>query len=448
MALPALLTDLYQLSMLQAYWKEGRTERAVFSLYFRRLPRHRNYMLAAGLQAVLEYLESLQFSEDELAFVSTLPQFEGGFIDWLRDFRFTGDVYAMHEGTPVFADEPLLEISAPLPQAQLVETAVMNQIACATVLASKAARVVAAAQGRPVLDFALRRMHGGDAALLGARAFYLAGVSATSNVLAAQRYGIPVAGTMAHSYVQSAESEMAAFRAYATQYPQTILLVDSYDTLAGVRKVIALAQEQGSAFNVRGIRLDSGDLARLSREARALLDEAGLQAVQIFASGGLNEQAIADLLAAGAPIDGFGVGTEMGTAADAPALDLAYKLVAYAGRGTYKTATGKQSLPGPKQVFRHFHNGLAAGDAIARHHEDLDALPLLHKVMEAGQRLPAGMQSLAATRAHAAACTEALPAELRRLARPVQHYPVIISTRLREYAQKVAQELAGRSQAP
>lgn len=437
MTQPALLTDLYQLTMLQAYWKQGRDEQAAFSLYFRRLPGRRNFMLAAGLAAVLEYLEELRFGEDELAFVASQPQFEADFIDWLRALRFTGDVYAMHEGTPVFADEPILEIVAPLPQAQLVETAVMNQVACATVLASKAARVVAAAQGRPVLDFALRRMHGTDAGLIGARAFYLAGVTASSNVLAGQRYGIPIAGTMAHSYVLSSPSEAEAFRAYAAQYPQTVLLVDTYDTLEGVRKVIELARDMGAAFNVRAVRLDSGDLARLSREARALLDEAGLQAVQIIASGGLDEWSIADLLAAGAPIDAFGVGTEMGTSADAPSLDMVYKLVAYAGKGRYKTSAGKQNLPGRKQVFRHLENGRAAGDAIARHNEDLDALPLLHKVMEGGERLPAGMESLEASRGHAVASIAALPAEQRSLERPAQRYPVIISTRLREYSQNL-----------
>lgn len=442
----ALFTDLYQLTMMQAYWKQGRTGQAVFSLFFRQLPANRNYILSAGLASVLDCLEQLRFGEDDLAYLAEQPQFEAGFINYLRDLRFSGDVYAMHEGTPVFPEEPLLEVVAPLVQAQWVETVIMNQVACASVLASKAARIVTAARGLPVLDFGLRRMHGSDAGLQGARAFHIAGLAATSNVLAGQRFGLPIAGTMAHSYIVSSPSEMEAFRAYAQQYPDTVLLVDTYDTLEGVRKVIELAREMGDAFKVRGIRLDSGDLASLAREARALLDEADLQDVQIFASGGLDEWAIDSLLRAGAPLDGFGVGTQLGTAADAPALDLAFKLVAFEGHGRIKTSAGKQNLPGRKQVYRHIDHGQAVGDAIARHNEDLEALPLLHKVMQDGQRLPAGMEDLATTRAHAAASIAALPEALRGLERPGQPYPVIITARLREYAQQVAREVAANEQ--
>ena len=254
----ALLTDLYELTMLQAYWREGLDAEAVFSLYFRHLPRERNYMLTCGLAAALEYLERLRFTEAELEYLGGLRSFSDAFLDWLRDFRFSGEVYALAEGTPVFPNEPLLEVVAPIAEAQLAESFVMNQIHLQTVLASKASRVVVAAEGRTVVDFGMRRMHGADAALAGARAFYVAGVRATSNVLAGMVHEIPVAGTMAHSYIQAHERESEAFRAFAELYPETNLLVDTYDTVEGVRKVVELARELGDAFQVRGVRLDSG----------------------------------------------------------------------------------------------------------------------------------------------------------------------------------------------
>src|SRR3990170_1544849 len=309
---PALLTDLYELTMLQAYVEEGMHAEAVFDLYVRRLPSTRNYLLACGLDDVLEYLEALAFDDEALAYLDSCEQFSDRFLRYLRDFRFAGDVHAVPEGTAVFPFEPLVEIVAPLPQAQLVETMVMNQINLQTVLASKAVRVVAAAAGRPVVDFGFRRMHGVDAGLKAARAFYIAGVASTSNVAAGQTYGVPIAGTMAHSYVQAHDEELEAFRRFARLYPDTTLLVDTYDTIAGVRHVVTLAREMGSAFRVRAIRLDSGDLAALATEARRILDEAGLQGVRIFASGGLDEEAVATLVGQRAPIDAFGVGTDMG----------------------------------------------------------------------------------------------------------------------------------------
>lgn len=430
----ALLTDLYQLTMLQAYWQQGRDAEAVFSLYFRELPAARQYMLAAGLEAVLEYLENFRFADDEIEFLARQARFSQGqlsndFLEWLSELRFSGDVYAMHEGTPVFADEPLLEVVAPLPQAQIIESLLMNQMHCATVLASKAARIVQAARGRTVLDFALRRMHGMDAALSGARAFYLAGISATSNVLAGQRYGIPVAGTMAHSYIQSAKNELTAFREFAALYPQTVLLVDTYDSLDGVRNVIRLAEELGEDFAVRGIRLDSGNLAELARQSRKILDDAGLGQVQIFVSSGLDEYAIAELVASAAPVDGFGVGTNMGVSVDAPVLELVYKLAEFNGRPTYKTSTGKKTIPGRKQVIRRFEGNMAAGDIVCAADENHDGLPLLHKVMEAGQRLPAGRLDLEASRVHAQRSIAALPDYVRAL-EATEDYPVEISPRL------------------
>jgi nicotinate phosphoribosyltransferase len=436
-----LLTDLYQLTMLQAYWREQLHEPAVFSLYFRRLPERRSYALACGLDAALARLEALHFPERALAYLDTLGLFAADFLDWLRSFRFSGDVEALPEGTPVFPDEPLLEVTAPLGEAQLAETVVMNQLHLQTVLATKASRVVAAAAGRQVVDFGMRRMHGADAALQGARAFYVGGVHATSDLLAGQVHGIPVAGTMAHSYVQAHDSEAQAFRAFADLYPETVLLVDTYDTLEGVRRVIELARELGDAFRVSGVRLDSGDLGELARRARALLDEAGLTGLRIFASGNLDEYRIAELVRAGAPIDAFGVGTRMGVSADAPSLDLAYKLTRYGESGRLKTAPGKGIVPGPKQVFRLEEDGADARDVVARRDESLPGRPLLVPAMRAGKRVGAGCEALEDARERAARELARLPARLRALEPAHPPYPVSLSPALRDYERAVRERV-------
>jgi nicotinate phosphoribosyltransferase len=436
----ALFTDLYELSMMQAYQAEGMAGEAVFSLFFRRLPRQRNFILACGLGDVLDYLEALSFGPDSLAYLDSLGKFSPAFLDSLAAFRFTGEVHAVAEGTPVFANEPLLEVVAPLPQAQLVETLVMNQIHLASILASKAARVVAAAEGRVVVDFGSRRMHGIDAALKAARAFHVAGLQATSNLLAGWAYGLPVTGTMAHSFVQAFEREGEAFRAFARQFPETILLVDTYGTLAGVERVIALAGELGEAFRVVGVRLDSGDLGALALAARQRLDEAGLGEVQIFASGGLDEYEIARLVGVGAPIDGFGIGTALGVSQDAPSLDIAYKLCAYEGRGRLKLSAGKPILPGRKQVFRQEAEGQALGDVIGRAEEALPGRPLLGCVMRDGKRL-APAEPLDAARARAVAEIAALPAAYRGLAPAEPGYPVAISERLTRYQAQIKREI-------
>lgn len=383
----ALLTDLYELTMLQAYWQQGMQESAAFSLFVRELPETRNYLIACGIDDALDSLALLQFQPYHLEYLHGLDLFQPAFLDWLLAFRFTGDVFALEEGTPVFAQEPILEVVAPVAQAQLIETIVMNQVHLQTVLASKAARVVAAAEGRRVVDFGLRRAHGVDAGLKLARASFIAGADATSNVLAGQRYGIPLAGTMAHSFIQSFADEGQAFLAFAELYPRTTLLVDTYDTLEGVRKVIGLAAQLGPRFSVRALRLDSGDLAELAWAARAMLDAAELGDVQLFASGGLDEFAIRDLLAARAPVDGFGVGTRMAVSQDAPSLDIAYKMTSYAGRDRVKLSTDKRSLPGQKQVFRQERDGRADHDIIARFGEQLPGRPLLQPVMVGGERL-------------------------------------------------------------
>lgn len=427
----ALFTDLYALTMIQAYVNEGMEETAVFDFFLRRLPPNWNYAIACGVADVLSFLERLTFTSASLQYLKELGGFSQQFLGYLADFRFTGDVFALPEGTVVFPQEPLVEVVAPLPQAQLVETLLINQVHFQTLMASKAARVVHAARGAPVIDFGSRRAHGTDSAVRGARAFHVAGVAATSNVLAGKTYGIPVRGTMAHSYIQSHDDELEAMRQFASQYAETVLLVDTYDTLAGVKKVVVLAQEMGAAFNVRAIRLDSGDLATLAQASREILDDAGLHDVGIFASNSLDEYAISHMLHQGAPIDGFGVGTRMSVSSAAPTLDCAYKLVSYAGRGRMKLSAGKSSLPGRKHVFRHSQNGTFTGDVIALSDERASAgMPLLVPVMRDGKKLPAGQSDLAAARSRARQQRQALPACLHSLDTAQIPYPVTVSEKL------------------
>jgi nicotinate phosphoribosyltransferase len=433
----ALLTDLYELTMLRAYVEEGMQDEAVFSLFVRRLPARRNFLLACGLDDALRYLETLAFDRAALDYLASLDQFSERFLRYLETFRFSGDVYAVPEGTPIFANEPLADVVAPIAEAQLVESLLMNQIHLQTVLASKAVRVVTAACGRAVVDFGMRRMHGIDAALKAARAFYIAGVQSTSNVAAGQLYGIPISGTMAHSYIQAHDDEYASFRSFAKVFPETVLLVDTYDTLRGVQKVVALARELGSDFTVRAVRLDSGDLAELARGSRRILDEAGLESVGIFASGSLDENKIATMVEAGAPIDGFGVGTKMGVSEDAPDLDIAYKLVAYAGKDRIKLSTDKLILPARKQVFRSESGGIATGDVIARHDEKLAGRPLLRQVMKGGQRTAAGREVLGAARDRAREELARLPETIRGLAPAEPPYPVRISAALKKTLEEV-----------
>ena len=440
----ALLTDLYELTMMQAYHREGLYDTAVFDLFFRKLPENRNYLVAAGLESALTYLENLRFSEEALTYLDSVGQFSAAFLDYLADFRFTGDVFAIPEGTPVFPNEPVLEVVAPLPEAQLAETMLLNQVHHQTLMASKASRVVDAAGEGTVVDFGARRMHGIDASLKAARAFHIAGTSATSNVLAGQVYGIPVSGTMAHSYIEAHDDEQAAFEAFATAYPETVLLVDTYDTLEGVRKVTEMARRWGEAFRVRAIRLDSGDLGRLARESRAILDDAGLQEVGILASGSLDEYAIAELRAEGAPIDGYGVGTHMGVSEDAPYLDCAYKLVAYAGKPRMKLATHKVTLPGRKQVFRQLDElGFYQRDLVAGEHEQAPGTPLLQPVMREGRRLPEASPALETIRGRAQREREALPTPQRAFEPAAAPYPVAVSGDLEKTAEALRQRLGG-----
>ncbi|MEE9219883.1 MAG: nicotinate phosphoribosyltransferase [Acidobacteriota bacterium] len=425
-----LFTDLYELTMARAYLAEGMEDTAVFELFFRELPPTRNYVLACGLGDVLEYLEGFRFRDDEIEYLHSYREFPADFLKRLADLRFTGDVHAVPEGTVVFAHEPVLQVIAPITEAQLVETYLLNQVHLQSVAASKASRLVQAARGRPLVDFGSRRAHGADAALKVARASYAAGFAGTSNVLAARRYGIPAHGTLAHSYIQAHDDEEQALRRFTSLYPNSTLLIDTYDTIEGVRRVIALVRELGPNHRPHAVRLDSGDLSNLSRQCRRLLDQAGLKDVQILVSSELDEDAIDRLLCGGAPVDGFGVGTSLAVSRDTPYLDIVYKLVEYAGRPRLKLSSHKILLPGRKQIFRRMRDGRFESDVIGRHDESLDGEPLLVPVMKAGRCLPEMQPDLETIRERARRQVESLPPEIRSLDKRSPGYPVRISENL------------------
>jgi nicotinate phosphoribosyltransferase len=417
-----LLTDLYQLTMLQAYYEQGMTDTAVFELFVRKLPPQRDFLVAAGLEQALEFLEGLRFGEEELAWVRNSGLFKDSFSDHLKTLRFTGDVDAMPEGTVFFGNEPVLRVAAPMPEAQLVETRLVNLVHFETVIASKAARVRLAAPGKGLIDFGLRRAHGAEAGLLAARASWLAGFDGTATALAAPLFRIPVFGTMAHSFVQAHDSESAAFAHFAQAFPDNaVMLIDTYDTVEGARRAVAASPR------LKGVRLDSGDLLALSKEVRKILDEAGQRQAIIFASGNLDEERVGALVAAGAPIDSFGIGTALTTSSDAPSLDAVYKLQEYAGRPRRKRSAGKATWPGRKQVYRHYGaDGRFARDVVTLESDPQPGEPLLRPVMRAGRRLP--QPGLHEARKHCLA-------QLARL--PGKDYPVEISAALRTLADEV-----------
>ena len=423
-----LFTDLYELTMAQAYASEHMDELAVFELAFRKMPANRNYIVAAGIGDVVDFLFAFRFGGEDLDYLRQQGDFSKAFLERLENLRFTGDVYAMPEGTLVFPNEPIVQVVAPIIEAQLVETLVLNQVHFQSLAVAKAARVLHVSKGRGIVEFGSRRAHGTDAALKVARAVYLAGGLGTSNALAGRLYDIPVFGTMAHSYVQSHDSEAESFEAFARLYPETTLLVDTYDTIEGVRKVIELSRKLGRSFHVRAVRLDSGDLGALARDARELLDEAGLQDVTIFASGSLDEYEIERLVNSGAPIDTFGVGTKLAVMEDASHLDMAYKLVEYGGKGRLKLSTSKVLHPGRKQVFRQSENGVMVRDVIGGFNEQISGKPLLHPFMRQGQhvcrvRLEESRQRFQSEIAR-------LPSHLRALEHSPTPYPVTFSERL------------------
>lgn len=430
-----LLVDLYQLAMLQGYYELGMEEIAVFELFVRRLPPGRGFLLAAGLEQALRHLEELRFSPEEIDWLRARGGFSPTLLDRLADLRFTGEVHAMPEGTVVFPEEPLLRVVAPLPQAQLVETRLINLIHLQTVIASKAARCVLAAPGKKLVDFGLRRAHGAEAGLLAARASHIAGFAATATVLAEKEFGIPASGTMAHSFIQAHDSESEAFERFARARREgLVLLIDTYDTEEGARKVVALAPRlRAEGIAIQAVRLDSGDLLAHSRAVRRILDEGGLRDTGIFCSGGLDEDDLRTLCAAGAPIDGFGIGTRLDTSADAPYLDCAYKLQEYAGRARRKRSEGKASWPGRRQVWRQYGiDGRMCGDTVTVEGDVRPGETLLRPYMKNGRRLEPA-ESLTAIRLRSAAELARLPATLAALGTEPA-YAVTIAPALRELA--------------
>ena len=453
---PGMVTDLYELTMAAAFHAAGIEHEASFELSVRRLPASRRFLVAAGLDSALAGLEDFGYDDGELAYLETLGLFPPGFLDLLAGLRFTGEVWAVAEGEVVFAGEPLVRVTGPLVEGQLVETFLLNQIASHTLVASKAARVALASGDRSFIDFSTRRDHGIAAAMAAARSSWIAGAAGTSLVAAGRRWGIPVSGTMAHSFVMAFDDERDAFRVYARAFPQAaILLLDTYDTVRGAHHAVEVADElRAEGIRLAGVRLDSGDIAALSIEVRHILDDAAFGEVRIVASGDLDEHRIVDLLAEGAEVDAFGVGTQLGTSADAPSLGAVYKLVEDAHGPKMKLAEGKVTLPGRKQVWRG-----SGGDVLGLHDEDCAGRPLLARVMAGGLRLPAGSEALADVRARCLASLAALPPSLRSLepvaptgtaasasagdvAQPPEGWSVGLSDGLRALAADVRADLA------
>ena len=430
-----LTTDLYELNMVQAYLDRGEDKEAVFEFFVRRLPARRGFLMAAGLEDALAYLETLAFTPAEIDWLKSTGRFKPNLLDYLSGFRFTGDVHAIPEGSVCFAYEPLIRITAPLPQAQLVESRLINILHYQTLIASKAARMVLAAPGKALSDFGLRTAHGAEAGLYSARASYIAGFAGAANVLAGERYGIPIVGTMAHSYVQVHGDEAQAFEDFARSRPDgVILLIDTYDTEAGARKVVALAPRlKADGIAIRGVRIDSGDLAASARKVRAILDDGGLKDVIILVSGGINEDVLQTMMKQQAPIDGYGIGVNLDASIDAPALDCAYKLQEYAGTPRRKLSEGKQTWPGRKQVWRSYDtDGRMRGDVLSLETDSQAGETLIGPVMRGGKRL-APAPTLAEIRAHAAAELKRLPTPLRRLETGFD-YPVEVSAALKALA--------------
>ncbi len=439
MRLSPLLTDLYELTMMCSYIDNGKTEYASFELFTRELPRNRNYLVYAGLEDVVNYVVNLKFTKEEIDYLYSLKIFPDWFLDFLKEFEFKGNLYSMDEGTVFFQDEPVLRVEAPIYMAQLLETAVMNQVHVSSLIATKAARVYSVSRGKVLSDFSLRRTHGIDAGLKVARSCYIAGFSSTSNVLAGKIYGIPVVGTVAHSYVMSFESEEDSFRAYAKTFPnKTVLLVDTYDTVVGIKRAVKVAKElESKGYRLRGIRLDSGNILELSKEARKILDENGLDYVKIVVSGGLDEFKVDEILSRGAPVDIFGVGTKVGTSADSPYIDFIYKLVEFNGKPVMKTSTGKKMYPGKKQVFR-----FKGKDVVGCHDENIGGEKLLKPVILEGN-LVSRLPDLNEIRNKFLEGFEGLPAEIKDI---YDHfgYDVRISEKLEALYHRVLKEIEER----
>jgi len=425
--LSALSTDLYELTMVGGYYVKGMSAPATFDLFVRNLPPTRNYLVACGIEQALDFLESLHFTAEEIRFLRAVPalaRLPAAFFDeYLPRFRFTGDVWAFDEGTPVFAQEPIMRVTAPLPEAQLVETALIAETMFPTSVASRAARIMTAAAGRPVMEFGARRAHGIDAGIRAARAAYIAGFSSTSIVEAGKRFGIPLSGTMAHSWVMAFPEEVSAFRTYGEIFGDAVFILDTYDAVEAARMVTA------SGLKPRAVRIDSGDQIAISRQVRRIFDEHGLADTAIVASGDLDEMRIAEIIAAGAPVDGFGVGTAVSTSSDAPALSGVYKLaeIERGGRAVpvLKKSPGKSTYPGRKQVWRVMRDGVAVEDVLALEGSPrpANAEPLLRQVMKKGERL--SCPSLTEIRDRCRQQVATLPREVTQLV-DGKRYPVHI----------------------
>jgi nicotinate phosphoribosyltransferase len=442
----SLLTDLYELTMCASYFDNNRTEPATFDLFIRHLPPERSYYVVAGLEQVLLYLKNATFTSAQISYLRKRG-FREEFLSYLQGFKFSGEVWAIPEGTVAFADEPLIRVTAPIIEAQLVESFLLNTVNLQTMIATKASRVVHAAQGRSVVEFGLRRTQGADAAMKAARCSYIAGCSGTSNVLAGMKYGIPVFGTMAHSFIMLFDKEVEAFRAFAKSFPKTsTLLIDTYDNIKGAQNAVTIAKElEKKGFRLSGVRLDSGDLAEVSKRVREMLDEKGLGYVQIFASGDLDEYKIHDLLRRGAKIDSFGVGTRMSTSEDRPYADIIYKLCERMDKSgkfapTMKLSRGKRTLPARKQVYRvSDKTGSFVKDIIALHNEKTEGMPLLVKVMEKGE-ITRELPTLKQIRENASQNLARLPEKYKML-KGAAHYPVVCSPNLKKLLKNVTSEL-------
>jgi nicotinate phosphoribosyltransferase len=420
----ALSTDLYELTMAQSYLENGKTKPAVFSLFIRRLPKNRSFLVAAGLETLLEKIKNFRFTEEELNYLENLKIFSKNFLDYLENYRFSGDIYAVNEGKIIFENEPLIQVEANLPDAQILETLIINIIHFQTLIASKAARSFIVSGGKRVIDFGFRRAHGIEAGVYAARAAYIAGIDSTSNLEAGKNFGIPVVGTMAHSYVMVFDSEEEAFKCFAKSFPKMpIFLIDTYDTLSAAKKVVKLAKEGVKAI---AVRIDSGDLVKLSKKVREILDEAGLNDVKIIVSGGLDEHDIKKLMDEKAPVDIFAVGTKLVTSADQPYLDIAYKLVEYDGKPKFKLSPGKATFPYKRQIIRHYlQNGIMNYDELVRFNEEVEGEKLVFKVVEKG-KIVYTFKSLREIKETFLEEIKKLPESLKTLDAPTQKYKVII----------------------
>ncbi|EDP76033.1 nicotinate phosphoribosyltransferase [Hydrogenivirga sp. 128-5-R1-1] len=416
-----LCTDLYELTMAQSYLEHNKIGNAVFSLFVRKLPPQRNFLVACGLETLLELIEDFRFGDEELKYLKSLGRFSDSFLEYLSEYEFRGNLYAIPEGRVVFQNEPIVQVEGSLPEVQILETLVINAVHLQTVIASKAVRSFVVSRGRSLVDFGFRRAHGLEAGIYAARASYIAGFAGTSNLEAGRRFSIPVFGTVAHSYIMVFDKEEEAFKAFAESFPQNaVFLLDTYDTIDAARKTVELAKK---GVPVVGVRLDSGDIESLSREVRRILDKGGLKDVRIIVSGGVDEYRIEEWLSKGCPIDAFGVGTKFITSADAPYLDMAYKLVEYEGKPKVKTSPGKATFPFKRQVCRFYRDGVMEHDEVVVYGEESEGERLVKKVLEGG-RLVDKLPSLEEVRETLLADLDRLPDRLKSLDK--SEYEVII----------------------